>query len=426
TLIQTSHLMAPLPEQIRDDDAFHDRWHAYLPGWEVPKLTPDHFTSHLGFIADYIAEIFHNELRPLNYTDVCERLFAFGPNLGHRDRKAVMRTVSGLVKLIHPDGEFRKEELAEYLEFAVEMRRRVKEQLKRINPDEFKTAELSYIDKETGDEFVVHCPELRETPASADWGSAVERKPSSAGHRIEVFHGYELLQALHAGGMAEAFRARKIDSGETVFLKRARTVSSDKSALERETRIYEKLMRTRCKHMLQILDFIRNDAYVALVTEFADGGDLDQFVEERGYGVTPAETKTIGLELAAAIKELHDHEIIHRDLKPGNVLNASGCWKLTDFGISKNLARLITQKTFQQHGTLGYAAPEQFQGCAAHPSADIYSLGKVVVFLLTGQTDVDHIPFPIWRDLVLKCTDPDPDQRPGIDPVIQELGNIRV
>ena len=337
-----------------------------------------------------------------------------------------MRTVSGLVKLIHPDGEFRKEELAEYLEFAVEMRRRVKEQLKRINPDEFKTAELSYIDKETGDEFVVHCPELRETPASADWGSAVERKPSSAGHRIEVFHGYELLQALHAGGMAEAFRARKIDSGETVFLKRARTVSSDKSALERETRIYEKLMRTRCKHMLQILDFIRNDAYVALVTEFADGGDLDQFVEERGYGVTPAETKTIGLELAAAIKELHDHEIIHRDLKPGNVLNASGCWKLTDFGISKNLARLITQKTFQQHGTLGYAAPEQFQGCAAHPSADIYSLGKVVVFLLTGQTDVDHIPFPIWRDLVLKCTDPDPDKRPGIDPVIQELGNIRV
>ncbi|MFC1596349.1 BREX system Lon protease-like protein BrxL, partial [Planctomycetota bacterium] len=77
TLIRTNHLLAPLPEQIRDDDAFHDRWHAYLPGWEVPKLTPDHFTSHLGFIADYIAEIFHNELRPLNYTDVCERHFAF-------------------------------------------------------------------------------------------------------------------------------------------------------------------------------------------------------------------------------------------------------------------------------------------------------------------------------------------------------------
>ena len=124
-LIQTSHLLAPLPEQIRDDDAFHDRWHAYLPGWEVPKLTPDHFTSHLGFIADYIAKIFHNELRPLNYTDACDKHFAFGPQLGHRDRKAVMRTVSGLIKLIHPDGHVHKDELAEYLHFAIEMRRRV-------------------------------------------------------------------------------------------------------------------------------------------------------------------------------------------------------------------------------------------------------------------------------------------------------------
>ena len=176
TLVQTSHLFAPLPEQIRDDDAFHDRWHAYLPGWEVPKLTPSHFTSHLGFIADYIAEIFHNELRPLNYTDVCERYFAFGPNLGHRDRKAVMRTVSGLIKLIHPDGDFRKEELAEYLEFAIEMRRRVKEQLKRINPDEFNTAELSYIDKETGDEIVVECPELCQSGADSGWNHDVVQK----------------------------------------------------------------------------------------------------------------------------------------------------------------------------------------------------------------------------------------------------------
>ena len=79
-IVRTSHLFQPLPESIRDDDAFHDRWHAYLPGWEMAKLTPDLFTRHLGFIADYIAEIFHNQLRPLNYTDAYAKHFVFGPN----------------------------------------------------------------------------------------------------------------------------------------------------------------------------------------------------------------------------------------------------------------------------------------------------------------------------------------------------------
>ena len=134
-------------ETIRDDDAFHDRWHAYLPGWEMAKLTPNLFTKHLGFIADYIAEIFHNQLRPLNFTDAYERYFTFGKHVGHRDRKAVMRTVSGLIKLLHPDGEVSKDELAEYLTFGLEMRRRVKEQLRRINPTEFANVDLTYIDK---------------------------------------------------------------------------------------------------------------------------------------------------------------------------------------------------------------------------------------------------------------------------------------
>jgi ATP-dependent Lon protease len=431
TLIKTSHLFAPLPTEIRDDDAFHDRWHAYLPGWEVPKLTPDHFTTHLGFIADYIAEIFHNELRPLNFTDACEKHFAFGANLGHRDRKAVMRTVSGLIKLIHPDGEFQKAELAEYLHFAVEMRRRVKEQLRRINPDEFRTADLSFVDKEIGTEVLVLCPEYRETAGVPD-DHSVGNMPGTSrvrpAHRpIELFHGYELLQALQAGGMAEAFRAREASTGRVVFLKRVRTISSDKEALERETRIYEKLMRTRCQHVLQVLDFLRDQEYVALVTEFADGGDLNGYVLEAGdgTGMVPLEAKEIGLEIANAIQDLHGHDIVHRDLKPGNVLNASGQWKLTDFGISKNLARLMTQKTFQQHGTLGYAAPEQFQGCAAHPSADIYSLGKILVFLLTGQTDVDKVPYQVWRTLIVDCINTDPERRPDIAVLISRLLAIR-
>lgn len=163
SIARTTHLLTPLPETIRHDDAFHDRWHAYLPGWEMLKLKPGHFTTHLGFVADYIAEIFHNALRPLNYTDSYDRYFSFGNHVGQRDRTAVVRTVSGLIKLIHPDGECSRDEMAEYVRFALELRRRVKEQLKRINPIEFSKVNLSYIDKVTGDEVIAECSEIGAT-----------------------------------------------------------------------------------------------------------------------------------------------------------------------------------------------------------------------------------------------------------------------
>jgi ATP-dependent Lon protease len=163
SIARTTHLFMGLPETIRNDTAFHDRWHAYLPGWEIPKLKPEHFTEHLGFVADYVAEMFHNVLRPMNFTDAHDRYFAFGSHVGQRDRKAAVRTVSGLVKLLHPDGECDKEEMAEYVGLALELRRRVKEQLKRINPIEFARVNLSYLDKETGEEFVAECVELGAT-----------------------------------------------------------------------------------------------------------------------------------------------------------------------------------------------------------------------------------------------------------------------
>jgi len=163
SIARTSHLLSALPESVRNDTAFHDRWHAYLPGWEMLKLKPDHLTYHMGFVADYIAEMFHNNFRPMNFTDAYDEYFAFGNHVGQRDRRAAMKTVSGLVKLIHPDGVVSRDEMAEYVEFALEMRRRVKEQLKRINPIEFSRVNLSYIDKETGDERVAECAELGVT-----------------------------------------------------------------------------------------------------------------------------------------------------------------------------------------------------------------------------------------------------------------------
>ena len=198
-----------------------------------------------------------------------------------------MRTVSGLIKLIHPDGEVSKEELAEYLTFALEMRRRVKEQLKRINPTEFANTDLTFIDKETGTEYSAVCPEIRDvaTKGASDSPVAASRSgDSTTNNSIESFHSYDLLQSFDTGGMAEAYRARNRESGEIVFLKRVRSNSADKKALECEVRIYERLMRMKTQHVMQVLDFIRDGEYIALVTQFADGGDLSQHVETVGKG----------------------------------------------------------------------------------------------------------------------------------------------
>jgi serine/threonine protein kinase len=260
------------------------------------------------------------------------------------------------------------------------------------------------------------------------------KQSNSYGHRnsdpqkpqVELFHGYRLTTPLFSGGMAEAYIAHRVSDGEQVFVKRVRVQSRDKEALEREAGIYERLLRFDSPHVAKVLEFLRDSEHVALVTECADGGDLQSYVERegRGGGLSPAAAKLIALELATALKEFHGHDVIHRDLKPQNVLRFGSIWKLADFGIAKNVARLVTQRTFQQHGTLGYAAPEQFQGVEAHSSADIYSFGKILVFLLTGQTDVDFVQFTRWSSLIKRCISHAPQERPTMEDVIQILVEI--
>lgn len=160
TTARISHLLNALPDTVRNDMAFHDRWHAYLPGWELPKMQPDYFSLHMGFIADYIAEIFHAELRRRNYADLYDRYFTLGSHVEERDRKAIARATSGLIKLIHPDGNCTRQEMDEYMRFAIEHRRRVKEQLKRMGGIEYSKVNLSFIDKVDGQETFVSCKEL--------------------------------------------------------------------------------------------------------------------------------------------------------------------------------------------------------------------------------------------------------------------------
>lgn len=157
-LLKTSSLFDPFPPEMGTDTAFLDRIHCYLPGWEIPKFRPEHFTDDYGFITDYLAE-FIRDLRKEQYGDALDRWFRLGKNLNQRDTIAVRRTVDGLLKLVYPNGEFTKEELAEILEIALEMRRRVKEQLKKLGGMEFYDVNFSYIDNETFEVHYVSVPE---------------------------------------------------------------------------------------------------------------------------------------------------------------------------------------------------------------------------------------------------------------------------
>ncbi|ANS73208.1 ATP-dependent Lon protease [Paenibacillus yonginensis] len=180
-ILKTSHLFDPFPAAMANDTAFLDRMHCYIPGWEIPKYRPEFFTNDYGFITDYFAEMMR-ELRKISYGDAFDTYFKLGNNLNQRDVIAVRKTVSGLIKLVHPDGRFTKENVEEILRFALEMRRRVKEQLKKIGGMEFYDVNFSYIDQETFNEEYVSVPEQ-------GGGKLIPEGMNKPGHVYTVSHG---------------------------------------------------------------------------------------------------------------------------------------------------------------------------------------------------------------------------------------------
>lgn len=157
SLVKTSHLLSPFPDSMIDA-AFFDRFHAYISGWEIPKMRPEFFTNSYGLIVDYLAEFFR-EMRKRSFADAIDKYFKLGNNLNQRDVIAVRKTVSGLIKLLYPHGEFNKEQVAECLYYALQVRRRIKEQLKKIGGMEFYDVHFSYIDNDTLEEHFVTLPE---------------------------------------------------------------------------------------------------------------------------------------------------------------------------------------------------------------------------------------------------------------------------
>jgi hypothetical protein len=260
------------------------------------------------------------------------------------------------------------------------------------------------------------------------FGGAVPRVPAGELHipTGKLFGYYTVLETLPAGGMSEGYKVRGPD-GAVAFLKKVPIDGVAGDALRREIDIYSRLQRAESDCVLQVLGVERNETHVALLTEFADGGTLRSYVEKHPHGLEAREAHDIATTVLSALRELHALDVVHRDLKPENVLRANNAWKLADFGIAKNLRRLVTQHlTFRGHGTPGFAPPEQGDGAEAAPSADVYAFGKLLVFLLTGQTDIDKLTMGSWHSLAQACTERDPAKRPTLDQVETALAEIYV
>ncbi|MDO4296516.1 MAG: protease Lon-related BREX system protein BrxL, partial [bacterium] len=189
-MLRTSTLFEPFPSAFHNDSAFFDRIHAYLPGWETPKLRANLITESYGLISDCFSEYCHS-MRKYDFTNSFAKYFSLNPNFNTRDDTAVRRTFSGLAKLIYPNEDMTKEETRELLSYAIECRRRVKEQLRKMNPAEFSDVELGYIDVETKEECIVSLPEVAkgslipETPEPFGYVYAIGK---SVEGRVAVYH----------------------------------------------------------------------------------------------------------------------------------------------------------------------------------------------------------------------------------------------
>jgi hypothetical protein len=242
-----------------------------------------------------------------------------------------------------------------------------------------------------------------------------------------LFQKLTVEKALAGGGMAEAFLVRSPEYGPT-FLKRARAETDQEVALQREQGIYERLARADVPSVLRVYEFLRDDTHVGILLERADG-TLAQWVSQHGE-FSIGDCLAVAKAVLVGLQNLHARDIVHRDLKPDNVMytlepGGRPAWKLADFGIAKYTARWATRRTFQGHGTPGYMAPEQRNLAEAHPSADVYSFGKLLSWLLTGGTDPDAVVAPLWRELIASCVLEDPDERPQIPALLERLNAMR-
>jgi ATP-dependent Lon protease len=367
-----------------------DRFHGIIPGWNIPPFETTQQARGYGLKADYFAEVCH-ALR--SASDLAQTIRArLRLSGGKRDCTAIERLACGLAKLLLIDADHpRFEELI--VRPAEEMRRHVRSQLHELDPHGY-------------------LPELQ----SVRLGS----KPASI-QVLDRVANYELLEEIGRGGFARVYKGIDTRTGTVVAVKMATTDSKpeDERAIRREMDIYERLKQIPNPHLLAVREIFREKGRYALVTEYADGGTLWDLTSgsetnEHRVALDALTVKQIALDILDGLSALHENDIVHRDIKPENILRCDDTWKIADFGISKLTSSPVTGYTMQGAHSVPWAPPEQREGAPAHPSADIYAMGRVLAFLLTGSVkQADYFELPAdWAAILNPCLEDSPDQRP--------------
>ena len=439
--LHRGHLFGPMPKEIRDDTAFHDRIHAYLPGWDVPKLDPSYFTSHFGFVSDFLAECW-SQLRRISRLDVIQSRIEWGSQLSGRDRKAADNTVNGLLKLLwpNPDVKVPDEALAWAADVALELRRRVKEQQAHIGVAEFGKTDLSYR-VGGGPEKVVYCDESLQRRLSAQSESvAAPGKPSSensllpkpdpgevrssAGAKAadyvvgDVVDGrFEILDLLGQGGFSKVYRVRDEVEDEERALKLFDNAAGYE-AVRREIGALRKIHHPNVVDVFWADKTRGGDWY--LITEYVHGESLNEYATGKKH-LRDREAVDVALDIIDALIAIHpdfarlnelnhknregglseseydewmeiqDKGLVHRDIKPLNVVLTRSGAKLLDF----NIASRVGDPVYTQSGTPPYQAPDA-DLTRWDVSTDLFAVGVLLYELLCDG----HHPYPGSKPMV--------------------------
>jgi len=380
-----------------------DRFHGIIPGWKIPSFHTEQQASGPGLKADYFAEVCH-ALRSVSQISqaVRAKLRLTG---GKRDCTAVERLACGLAKLLVIDPEHERFEDLVLLK-AQELRRHVRSQLNALDPETY--------------------------PSDLQVSRLGQSKSSDSRERL---HQYELLEEVGRGGMSRVYKCLDTNSGSILALKRVATagLKVDDAAIQREISIYLTLRTIENDHLLLVKDIFREGSVYAIVTEFADGGSLWELMggdplEQIRTALDAKTVQSISLELLDGLCALHENNLVHRDIKPHNILRCDDKWKIGDFGISKLMNKPVTGYTFQGAHSMPWAPREQVEGAQAHPSADIYALGRVMMFLLTGSTKtavISTLTSP-WKELISSATAEEPKMRPSAQVLKKQIEELHV
>ncbi|MDF1595134.1 MAG: BREX system Lon protease-like protein BrxL [Acidimicrobiia bacterium] len=434
--LRQGHLFGPMPKEMRDDTAFHDRIHSYLPGWDVPKLHPSYFTDHFGFVSDFLAECW-SQVRRTSRLDVTQGRLSWGSQLSGRDRKAADNTVNGLLKLLWPDPEMdvSDEALAWAAELALELRRRVKEQQAFIGAAEFGKVDLSYRIGD-GPEKVVYCEESvrhRLRMESEEKAGGPERTPSlpipepdevttgsAARHYApgdEIDGRFEVLEVLGEGGFSRVYKVVDLVEGEQRALKLFESAAGYE-AVRREIGALRMVHHPNVVTVFWADKTADGDWY--LVSEFIDGESLEEYtsgdrhlrdreaidvaldvldalvaIHPDAVRLSELEEKRRGGELSQdeyyEMQELQEHGLVHRDIKPLNIILTRQGAKLLDFNIASRVGDPV--KTLS--GTPPYQAPDA-DYTRWDVTTDLFAVGVVLYELLCNG---EH-PYPGGKPMV--------------------------